>query len=103
MKNLSSVALVWCFTHRKVTEAQGYTVISTEPSTIPASQTVEVSCEFTNQWTAERHPLAYPPGARWLGLVLASHSLDYTMWADGELASPTIQAVAEVGLLLLSV
>ena len=103
MKNLPAVVFVLCSSHKRVTRAQEYTVISSETGIVPTSAPAEVSCEFTNQWTSERHPRAYPPAARarWSPMILASHSSDYTMWADGELASPAIQALAEVSLLLI--
>lgn len=82
--------------------SQGYTVVNAVAGTIPSTQNVELSCEFTNQWTAERHPLAYPTAnAHWSPMILASHSSDYTMWADGQLASPSMQIVAEVRLVIL--
>ena len=83
----------------RVVNAQQYTVVSVAASDIPSSQTVELSCEFTNQWTIERHPLAYPSAnAHWSPPVMASHSFDYTMWAEGSLASEAMQIVAEVGI-----
>lgn len=94
MKTLSCFALVLCA--HKVTDAQ-YTVITEVASSVPSSENVELSCEFTNQWTAERHPKNYPSAnAHWSPMIFASHSADYTMWADGELASPAMKIVAEV-------
>lgn len=103
MKSLPCAVFFLCCTHRRVTRAQEYTVISLETGIVPISAPVEVSCVFTNQWTSQRHPLAYPPAARarWSSMILASHSSDYTMWANGDIASPAIQTLAEVGLLLI--
>lgn len=99
MKSWPCFALVLCA--HKVT-AQGYTVISAVAGTTSASENVELSCVFTNQWTEERHPLAYPvANAHWSPMIIASHSSDYTMWSEGELASPGMQIVAEVGSLLV--
>lgn len=85
------------FGAHEVTDAQQYSVISATASSVPASETVELTCEFTNKWLEETHPLAYPTAnAHWSPMIIASHSSDYTMWADGDLASPAMQIVAEV-------
>lgn len=74
-----------------------YNVLSTQPSTTASSQAVGFSCNFTNQWTKERHPSDYPTGAaKWSPMVLASHSSAYQMWGNGQLASVGVKSLAMV-------
>jgi hypothetical protein len=83
------------------TKAQNYNLISTEASDVALTESVEYSCVFTNLWTSARHPVAYPSGAHWSPMVLVAHSQAYTMWEEGQLASPGVETVAEVSERLL--
>jgi hypothetical protein len=83
------------------TNAQNYNVISTEASDVALTVPVEYSCVFRNLWTSARHPVAYPDDAHWSPMVLVAHSQAYTMWEEGQLASPGVETVAEVSERLL--
>jgi hypothetical protein len=83
------------------TNAQNYNVISTKASDIALTVPVEYSCVFRNLWTSARHPVAYPNDAHWSPMVLVAHSQAYTMWEEGQLASPGVETVAEVSERLL--
>jgi len=71
-------------------------IVAAVTGTIPASQSVLVSCEFENKWTPETHPTDYPTDAHWSPIILASHSNEYQMWSLGSIASRGVQEVAEV-------
>lgn len=77
--------------------APKWTVISSTTSSVPSSEKVELSCVFANEWSAVNHPIDYPSSnAHWSPMLLAAHSKDYQMWAEGVLASPGVVSVAEV-------
>jgi hypothetical protein len=77
--------------------AQNYNLISSKVSDVPlTTESVQYSCLFKNLWTSARHPVAYPSFAHWSPLVLVAHSEEYTMWREGQIASPGVQNVAEV-------
>jgi hypothetical protein len=63
---------------------------------VPLTESVQFSCLFKNLWTSGRHPVAYPKYAHWSPPVLVAHSQDYTMWREGQTASPGVENVAEV-------
>jgi hypothetical protein len=48
-------------------------------------------------WSAATHPLQFPPGPHFSGLVGATHDASVGFWAPGALASPGLQNVAELG------
>jgi hypothetical protein len=100
MKPISFVLLLLAC-HLSGTKAQNYNLISTEPSDVALTESVEYSCVFRNLWTSARHPVAYPSGAHWSPMVLVAHSQAYTMWEEGQLASPGVENVAEVSERLL--
>src|SRR5438552_17457203 len=52
---------------------------------------------FAATWSAASHPAAFPSAAHFSGLIGATHSDRVTFWHPGELASPGIQAMAELG------
>jgi hypothetical protein len=74
-----------------------YTVISQVPSDIPLFQPVEVSCEFTNSWSAASHPIDYPNNAHWSPMVLASHTPNWEMWTPAWKTDEGIRNIAETG------
>ena len=76
--------------------AQNYNLMSSETSDVPLTDYVQYSCLFKNLWTSTRHPVAYPSFARWSPIVLVAHSEEYTLWEEGQLASPGVENVAEV-------
>ena len=60
------------------------------------TEVADYSCKFANSWSAARHPNLYPNdgSAHWSPPVVATHNANYTMWADGGLASPGVERVA---------
>jgi hypothetical protein len=76
--------------------AQSYNLISSETSDVPLTEPVQYSCMFKNLWTRAHHPVAYPSFAHWSPIVLVAHSQEYTMWREGQIASPGVENVAEV-------
>ena len=68
-------------------------------SNVPATQSVAYTCVLTNLWSGATHPIDYSNisgVAHWSPPVLAAHSNNYELWAPGRLASPGVEAVAEV-------
>jgi hypothetical protein len=95
MKPVSPLLLLlaWCLFGAN---AQNYNLISSEASDVPLAENVQYSCLLTNLWTSARHPVAYPKFAHWNPIVLVAHSQGYTMWREGQTASPGVENVAEV-------
>jgi hypothetical protein len=62
-----------------------------EPNTI----TYEVT--FNATWSEETHPDDFPPNPHFSGLIGASHNNEVSFWKEGELASPGIKSMAEIG------
>ena len=52
---------------------------------------------FTSTWSATSHPQDFPGSAHFSGLVGATHTSAVVFWRGGQLASPGIQAMAELG------
>lgn len=52
---------------------------------------------FIATWSAQSHPVMFPSGAHWSGLVGATHNGQAELWAPGELASAGIERMAETG------
>jgi hypothetical protein len=52
---------------------------------------------FTATWSDTSHPVSFPTSAHFSGLIGATHDGGVTFWAPGALASPGIQAMAELG------
>ena len=97
MKPISFVLLLLAY-RLSGSKAQNYNLISTEPSDVALTESIEYSCVFRNHlWTSARHPVAYPPsGAHWSPMVLVAHSQAYKMWGEGRLATLGVENVAEV-------
>ena len=55
------------------------------------------SVRFDATWSATTHPQDFPGSAHFSGLIGATHDDRVTFWAPGVLASPGIQAMAELG------
>ena len=52
---------------------------------------------FTSTWSAATNPQDFPASAHFSGLIGATHDARVTFWSAGTLASPGIQAMAELG------
>ncbi len=62
--------------------------------------TANYQVTFTSLWTENSHGSTppFPTGAHFTNMVGATHSSDVTFWESGELASPGIELVAELGI-----
>jgi len=65
--------------------------------TPPADTTATYKVTFRGTWSAATHPVSFPLGAHFSGLIGATHSSGVAFWQAGQLASPGIQAMAELG------
>jgi hypothetical protein len=52
---------------------------------------------FESVWSADTHPVDFPPNPHFSDLIGATHDGTVAFWSEGELASPGIQNVAELG------
>ncbi len=52
---------------------------------------------FDSTWSAETHPVNFPPGPHFSGLIGGTHSSAVKFWESGQLASQGIENMAEVG------
>lgn len=59
--------------------------------------TAQYTVKFDATWTAATHPVSYPAGAHFSGLIGGTHDTGVTFWEAGGLASPGIESMAEVG------
>jgi len=58
---------------------------------------VEYEVTFNALWSEEIHPDDFPPNPHFSGLIGASHNDKVYFWRLGELASPGIKNMAEIG------
>jgi len=69
-------------------------------SYVPSSQNVKYGCIFENLFNKERHPDSFPSNnlvIHWTKPLITSHDISYSMWKEGELASPAVEKVTESG------
>lgn len=52
---------------------------------------------FQSTWSADNHPLDFPPSPHFSGLIGGTHHAGIRFWEHGELASPGIELMAETG------
>ena len=75
--------------------------VTLEPSSLSAeTNDATYFCALNNKWSGETHPVLYDgieSTAHWSSPVLVTHAPSYQLWADGELASPGVERVAEMG------
>lgn len=64
---------------------------------VPRDSVASYTVTFATTWAATTHPVDFPSDAHFSGLIGATHSDQVAFWRDGQLASPGIQAMAEVG------
>src|SRR5262245_4016497 len=62
-----------------------------------ATPTAQFNVEFDATWSAQTHPLSFPPGPHFSPLIGGTHNSSIHFWAVGELASQGIQDMAERG------
>src|SRR6185295_8882869 len=63
----------------------------------PRDSVANYRVTFTSTWSAATHPADFPGNAHFSGLIGATHSDQVVFWRGGALASPGIQAMAELG------
>lgn len=64
---------------------------------VPRDSVASYTVTFTSTWSATTHPLDFPASAHFSGLIGGTHSNGVVFWREGQLASPGIQAMAELG------
>ena len=64
---------------------------------VPRDSVASYTMTFTSTWSATTHPVVFPTAAHFSGLIGATHSDQVVFWREGQLASPGIQAMAELG------
>lgn len=62
-----------------------------------AGDTANYEVRFDLTWSASSHPLDYPAGAHFSGLIGATHNSAYQIFADGATATPGLEALSEHG------
>jgi hypothetical protein len=66
-------------------------------ATATAQPTAEYTVDFDATWSAQTHPLGFPSNPHFSGLIGGTHNDQVTFWEEGELASPGIKRMAELG------
>ncbi len=61
------------------------------------AQTADYTLRFDSTWSRDTHPTSFPGGAHYSGLIGATHKSADLLWSPGELASPGIKRMAELG------
>jgi hypothetical protein len=64
---------------------------------VPRESVASYAVTFSSTWSATTHPVDFPPGAHFSGLIGATHNDQIVFWREGLPASPGIQAMAELG------
>jgi Spondin_N len=78
-------------------QASTFVIASLSTSNIATARSVTYSCDFINQWTAQRHPSLYPTqDARWSPPLIVAHNRSVTLWANDTLATAGVEDLAEV-------
>jgi hypothetical protein len=67
------------------------------PAGDPAAQKARYLVRFESRWTATTHPIDFPSNAHFSRLVGGNHDATAVFWREGQLASPGIKAMAEMG------
>lgn len=63
----------------------------------PRDSVASYTVTFNSTWSATTHPVGFPTSAHYSALIGATHSDRVVFWREGQLASPGIQAMAELG------
>lgn len=63
----------------------------------PPDDSVRYQVTFTSTWSAVTHPDGFPPNPHFSPLIGATHCSCLSFWEVGELASPGIKDMAELG------
>lgn len=70
-------------------------IVSAVPALADAPARYSVT--FDGTWSAQTHPLEYPSGAHFSGLVGATHNGDFALFAEGATATAGLERLAEAG------
>jgi hypothetical protein len=62
-----------------------------------ASPTAQYTVRFDATWSATTHPSGFPSNAHWSPLIGGTHDGSVSFWNVGQLASPGIRDMAELG------
>jgi hypothetical protein len=63
----------------------------------PAARSARYRVQFESRWTSTTHPIDFPANAHFSPLVGGNHDASAVFWREGQLASPGIRAMAEMG------
>lgn len=63
----------------------------------PSADTARYRVRFESRWSAATHPNDYPSTAHLSPLIGGNHNASVAFWREGQLASPGIRAMAEMG------
>ena len=73
-----------------------YNIIEAEEVVITATASYEMT--FDSTWSAATHPQDYPRGfSHYSGLIGGTHNANTRFWKRGEIASPGMERMAELG------
>ena len=72
-------------------------LLSAGTSPAPAQETARYRLDIEITWRAQTHPLEFPPQPHFSGIIAASHTSRYVMFADGRTASSGLELMAENG------
>jgi Spondin_N len=61
------------------------------------SMSTTYAVTFEGSWSKATHPLEFPEGAHFSGLIGATHGTDYTIFVDGGRATEGLERLAEGG------
>ncbi len=64
---------------------------------VPAADVASYVVTFQSTWSSQSHPTEFPFGAHYSGLVGGTHDATAQFWAPGQIASPGIESMAELG------
>ena len=61
------------------------------------SMSAKYAVSFEGSWSMATHPLEFPPGAHFSGLIGATHNGEYSIFRDGGSATEGLERLAEGG------
>ena len=67
------------------------------PRQVMPAAPAEYRVVLKSTWTARNHPFEYPSGARFSGLIGASHNARYELFELGSLPTPGLERLSEEG------
>lgn len=93
----AAVVLVACAGGMEVAALEGSARAAQAVQCQAPEETAAYRVTFTATWSAATHPEGFPTDAHFSDLIGATHSADWTMWAEGGVASEGIEQMAERG------